>query len=99
MEMRDYSLPRSLLDSYGWVTYIHTNSRTLTDPQLFGVTMKRAWLIPTACAALALYLTVTGFQCGSSEITTAKLAYSQKNLDKRSEERRVGKECRSRWSP
>ncbi|HEY6190948.1 MAG TPA: tetratricopeptide repeat protein [Bacteroidota bacterium] len=44
--------------------------------------MKRAWLIPAACAALALYLTVTGFQCGSSEMTTAKLAYSQKNLDK-----------------
>jgi tetratricopeptide (TPR) repeat protein len=44
--------------------------------------MKRAWLIPAAGAALVLYLTFTGFQCGSSEMTTAKLAYSQKNLDK-----------------
>lgn len=44
--------------------------------------MKRVMLIPAAVAALTLLLTLTGFQCGSSEMTTAKLAYSQKNLPK-----------------
>ena len=33
------------------------------------------------------------------EMTTDKLEEGLKELKKRSEERRVGKECRSRWSP
>src|ERR1051326_326875 len=35
----------------------------------------------------------------SGETTTERLRYSMKVKDGRSEERRVGKECRSRWSP
>ena len=34
-----------------------------------------------------------------SKITTLKFDDTSVNLGKRSEERRVGKECRSRWSP
>ena len=43
-------------------------------------------------------------QTGKSERTAVRAAkcvtdYGQENTDVRSEERRVGKECRSRWSP
>ena len=32
-------------------------------------------------------------------VTTSALSHTMRNLETRSEERRVGKECRSRWSP
>ena len=31
--------------------------------------------------------------------TKVHFVYDEENIDQRSEERRVGKECRSRWSP
>src|ERR1039457_5646008 len=34
----------------------------------------------------------------TSELTTSELARWRRELEQRSEERRVGKECRSRWS-
>ena len=36
---------------------------------------------------------------GAGKTTTIKIAVGLLQLDERSEERRVGKECRSRWSP
>jgi tetratricopeptide (TPR) repeat protein len=44
--------------------------------------MKRSSLTLAALIALILLVTLSGFQCGSSEMTTAKLAYSQHNLEK-----------------
>ncbi|TLY30905.1 MAG: tetratricopeptide repeat protein [Ignavibacteria bacterium] len=44
--------------------------------------MIRPALILVSIGVLAVWLIVTGFQCGSSEMTTAKLAYSQHNLEK-----------------
>ena len=34
-----------------------------------------------------------------NRLLTEDILYLKENLPKRSEERRVGKECRSRWSP
>src|SRR5687768_4717019 len=47
-----------------------------------------------------LVSTVVGFPHGSN-LTSIKVAEAEKAMDEgaRSEERRVGKECRSRWSP
>src|SRR5690554_8237640 len=49
---------------------------------------------------------LTGLKIGLAEVSTKMILYYlhervwfKINLSKRSEERRVGKECRSRWSP
>src|SRR5437867_5940350 len=52
-----------------------------TKNSTFGVTMTH--LSPLIIALLAtIYLSVTGFQCGSAETTSAKLYMSQKQYDK-----------------
>ena len=56
------------------------------------------------CGVFALALAVTG--CGAQKKETASDIVPENrqeltilHVDARSEERRVGKECRSRWSP
>ena len=36
---------------------------------------------------------------GTSDLEITEVVYDSRKVTKRSEERRVGKECRSRWSP
>ena len=49
---------------------------------------------------LRLYLTEQGFQVVTAESAPAmNKLWLRERYDLRSEERRVGKECRSRWSP
>ena len=53
---------------------------------------KRAWLLTGVCAAS---LTI----CGLSSCGDGSGKPLSEVAEARSEERRVGKECRSRWSP
>jgi len=47
-----------------------------------GAIMKRFTIISLCIGISILFLLLTGFQCGSSEMTSAKLYISQKNFDK-----------------
>ncbi len=62
--------------------YIQLNPNSLSEPHFNGVTMMRPAPLLLTIGVLAVWLIITGFQCGSSEMTTAKLAYSQHNLEK-----------------
>ena len=63
----------------------------------------------TLQATLGTYLDITALTAGAvttttiapdtGNLATALISKFQVNLNTRSEERRVGKECRSRWSP
>ena len=48
---------------------------------------------------LSLFVFCWGLQAQKIRIKTGIEALKQQNFKIRSEERRVGKECRSRWSP
>ena len=61
-------------------------------------------IVIAGVAALAILLIFLGL-AGSSPVDPVQARLTQlgtmqaKSLEERSEERRVGKECRSRWSP
>src|SRR2546430_1252055 len=99
---RDQS-PRDWLDSYTrlleWAALVH-----LLPEKILRALARKAQSEPTAAAtALArakklretLFALVTGIVSGSAPPKTTLALLRQH----RSEERRVGKECRSRWSP
>ena len=50
-------------------------------------------------AALAVLVFATGLSLRLADLAAVRLAWRRIAVVKRSEERRVGKECRSRWSP
>ena len=55
---------------------------------------------PLTAIALASALALAGCAGGTEENTDAAASEAARlYLEQRSEERRVGKECRSRWSP
>ena len=57
--------------------------------------MKNIFSLKKSAIALSLLMT-----CGASaQVTFDKIMSSKGDNPTRSEERRVGKECRSRWSP
>jgi len=58
----------------------------------------RLTMNPTTREVLAELMTRPGRECSISALQ-ARLGATTLPLDARSEERRVGKECRSRWSP
>src|SRR5437016_12538408 len=51
------------------------------------------------CASSNLMVRIAEAAAGDDHISQQPLAVLQVHLVQRSEERRVGKECRSRWSP
>ena len=62
----------------------------------------RIWLILLKKQKLFLLLIISvNIGCISTSLTPYKRTYAPEKftITKRSEERRVGKECRSRWSP
>ena len=58
-------------------------------------------IVALAGVLAAVLLTVAVVKIVNTKTTTAvdNISYEQQIQDARSEERRVGKECRSRWSP
>ena len=67
--------------------------------------MKIINLMVLAGLFLALFATTSAVKAKQIAIVIDDIGYHQRDLEflslpgKRSEERRVGKECRSRWSP
>ena len=62
--------------------------------------MKKAGMLAVLVAAvLALALTACGRQADTGKVVYIPLWMEPYSVVYRSEERRVGKECRSRWSP
>src|SRR3712207_7621545 len=57
----------------------------------------RARIAATGCKYASALVEVRGKN--APDLRTADLMLGSKRLGRRSEERRVGKECRSRWSP
>src|SRR2546430_3339015 len=55
--------------------------------------------IPLPWPTLATILAITPLSIHSSELFTTSTPCLSRHTNARSEERRVGKECRSRWSP
>ena len=68
------------------ILYIFWRSRNLLIPTAHSVGVQMKRFIPFGAALLILcYILFTGFQCGSAEITTAKLAMQQKQWNKAEE--------------
>ena len=57
---------------------------------------KKGCLIPVLIVVVAL---AVGIGVGVSQMTNNPGSTNKETVPVRSEERRVGKECRSRWSP
>src|SRR6202165_3206527 len=90
----------------GGISVSRWPSGTLTFSTLFLLLPGDSFSI--FCGAPAIYVGMRGFSdplvvfdqtFGSVEIIRILLKGSIQQAERRSEERRVGKECRSRWSP
>ena len=80
--MRHYRVSRSIAFAKV-IGYIFAH-RTAVLPITIGAIMKRVHPFLLVIVA-AVFFAVTGFQCGSAEVTTAKLAMQQKQFDKAEE--------------
>src|SRR2546429_9112044 len=92
--------PRSTLFPYTTLFRSMTSPNQPVSPNMVQASLTIHDNPPTGVTVLSFDIDVTGAELQPSETGTQPVSMLSEPEDiERSEERRVGKECRSRWSP